>query len=533
MKAGDLEKHTADAEKAGGQPSAAVSAGKRSFEALFHKYTFKERLSIIMSGLGMSRETVQYKLARLQIQLLLARFWGFFIPFAVMLILLLLPEKETDPGKKATAVEIEEPDAIEELEQPDLPIPEIEQPDIEPMENIQMDVSVPVQAPDVPVDGPVSPKPAEISAVAVIKSPIMMRGVLGSTRNSGARGKAIASYGGDAATEETVMRALRWLKTQQDEDGGWTGNFMGPKASNGTKPNATGFVLLAFLSHGELPGASEEFGETVEKGLKYLIAQKDPGYMGMYALVEAYGMTMNPVIGRAAEKALVPWADKISAGKFPDVVAGAFLAMAAHSAVAGGMIDLPSLQSMRDSIENYYREHGGSQLKGSGRASWHITFCAVGLQYLGKHDDPMVSEVVKRLLDYWPPPTLEKSPFSCCPVRANYFVTMMYFNMGGSVWSNWNRDMKKVYGEGQVVESGKYKDHNGVPHDIGYWYYDDSAGGEQHAGTQPLISTCYIVQQLMAYYRYLPTYRKSPIEESKPSENSSSDDDDVIITISR
>jgi hypothetical protein len=70
--------------------------------------------------------------------------------------------------------------------------------------------------------------------------------------------------GGTPACEEAVLKALRWLKTQQASDGSWGGSYH-PVAM-------TGFTLLAYFGHCETP-ASEEFGDSCLKGIVYLINQ--------------------------------------------------------------------------------------------------------------------------------------------------------------------------------------------------------------------------------------------------------------------
>jgi len=130
---------------------------------------------------------------------------------------------------------------------------------------------------------------------------------VGVTRNAGIRGQLLRVYGGNQKTEDAVMRALRWLKKNQLPDGSWAN----------TKPAMTGLAILTFLAHGEIPSANNpEFGETVRRGLEFLISIQQPsgrfagsdGHeysmpIATYALCEAYGMTMNPNVKEAADRA--------------------------------------------------------------------------------------------------------------------------------------------------------------------------------------------------------------------------------------
>ena len=133
-----------------------------------------------------------------------------------------------------------------------------------------------------------------------------MKNIYGA-KTSGQIGIARQKYNGSIENEMSVLRALRWLKTKQNKDGSW----------NNCKPAMTGLALLCFLAHGETPGNSEEFGDTVQRGISYLIeTQTDDGtFMGhdgnnyahliaTYALCEAYGMMHVPMIQEAAEKAV-------------------------------------------------------------------------------------------------------------------------------------------------------------------------------------------------------------------------------------
>ena len=67
--------------------------------------------------------------------------------------------------------------------------------------------------------------------------------------------------GGTPACDEAVIKGLRWLKKNQNSDGSW---------GKADSPAMTGLALLAYLGHCETP-ASEEFGDTVMKGIVYLV----------------------------------------------------------------------------------------------------------------------------------------------------------------------------------------------------------------------------------------------------------------------
>ena len=113
------------------------------------------------------------------------------------------------------------------------------------------------------------------------------------------RYRSIRSHGGDPATEQAVVDALRFLKNTQSESGNWP--------SDRTRPVAmTALGLLCFLGHGEIT-QSEEFGEAVKNAINFLIttAVNNKGKLASdfrdhrwpyehavatYALAEAYSL---------------------------------------------------------------------------------------------------------------------------------------------------------------------------------------------------------------------------------------------------
>jgi hypothetical protein len=76
-------------------------------------------------------------------------------------------------------------------------------------------------------------------------------------------------------SEEAVMRALYWLRDNQNKDGSW-----GDK----NKGAMTGLALLCFLGHGEI-GESNEFGYTVRNAVQWFLNEgtKHEGRLSMTA----------------------------------------------------------------------------------------------------------------------------------------------------------------------------------------------------------------------------------------------------------
>jgi hypothetical protein len=169
-------------------------------------------------------------------------------------------------------------------------------------------------------------------------------GASGSGRNGGPFGgrfntRARGTGGGGTTTEDAVRAALKWLAHHQGPDGGWgadsfaaqcTGGKCGGGGDNSFDAGVTGLSVLAFLGAGYIPMSKDEypdpidpsrtlkFGETVKRGIQWLIAHQDPeGCVGergtkyMYnhaiaalALSEAFGMTANNAVREPAQKAI-------------------------------------------------------------------------------------------------------------------------------------------------------------------------------------------------------------------------------------
>jgi hypothetical protein len=77
-------------------------------------------------------------------------------------------------------------------------------------------------------------------------------------------------------TDAAVKRGLAWLAAQQEPDGSFPSHPMG-------QPGVTGLVILAFMSHGHVPG-SGAYGDALTRAADYVAAcQKQNGLIALLA----------------------------------------------------------------------------------------------------------------------------------------------------------------------------------------------------------------------------------------------------------
>ena len=520
----------------------------------FESQTLLQRIRMLMRGLKAPAGSREYKEALIELQRLLAPVGAIVIPliFIAILFVCSVPEKTNKDLRDINVAKAEEDATLEEPppEMEDLTEPTTDQTvetevlnDISnpSLDNLQTPTDV--VTPSMDSNAPVI---ENANAVMDIQAPVKMRTILGQQRSAGARARSLAKFGGDAETERCVMRALRWLKTQQRPDGSWAGR-------SGTL-NMTGFVVLTYLSRGIKPGADPEFGDTVRKGVEYLMRNRHKDAIALAALAEAYGLSRNPNIREIVEQSLNNLADQMketiwgphrdgSKAREPrDLTKLTFYVMALRSAQLS-KFKIPNLQKGLNKLREGFLHQANKKLGGFSSAflgppgrnyprimMWHYMLGVVGMQYVGAGDNPVIDKTLGILMDEWEPPTLATTDISCCPVRANYWATMVFFNYfeGDRRWFDWNKKMKSVYKRGQHKEIGKYQDHRGMPQEIGYWTCED-----MHIGTQPIATTCYVALQLMVYYRYLPTGQKSAwkVTEEKEEKVSGAAKDDVEVSI--
>ena len=424
---------------------------------------------------------------------------------------------------------------------------------------------------------PISVKPPPLNPMLNIKSPVVMKSIMGASRGAEERGKYTrggAQYR-DAVTEAAVMKALRWLKYIQNEDGSMPG---------GTA--MTGLAVLTYLAHGETPG-SKEFGPTVQKALDYLVnsvyvvrgkdgrEEKDPngktpyvkmkgtdgneyGFLiGTYALCEAYGMTQNPNVREAAEKTLARiisgqgptggWnyrlARKPVEGAADDISFGGWAMQALKAGKMAG-IHLPGQEecikkAMKCLKTRNYSEKAGFVYRatfnhkgGSGGLGGVGCLC---MQQFGHGKDKEVANALRVMTDWLP--TFDKKHMSGGESSQyySYYASQCKYQAGmcrgalpadAVAWAKWNAAQKRLYPR-SIVEykvdhrTGKpavYRDEKDREQPMGYWLNNDTHSsrilGRGPGGktvTMGVMDTCLVALQLMVYYRYLPLIGPVPV----------------------
>jgi Prenyltransferase and squalene oxidase repeat len=113
--------------------------------------------------------------------------------------------------------------------------------------------------------------------------------------------------------DAAIQRALGYLKKGQQPDGAWVSGGFGPATS------VTSLAVMAFLAAGHVPGEPGPYRESIEKGIRYVLAhQRQNGLLAsnssngpMYChgistlmLAEVAGMTPDRELGNRIQTAL-------------------------------------------------------------------------------------------------------------------------------------------------------------------------------------------------------------------------------------
>jgi hypothetical protein len=537
-------------------------AHQPTIKELLGELTFLEWLESVRGGLRMPKDSGEYRYAYQQMQRLWSPVCGILLPLFLIGILMATPEQQIS-DKDAIPVTIEAAKANDVLkDDPQTKEPEPVEPPPPDDTNINPEpgdfAAMPgLPGPVSPAAGPstaFSPQPAAFDSVAMVKSPIVMKGVYAS-RAPGAKGmlsgKGVGGGGmggGDRYTEDAVVRALRWLKKNQQADGSWNKN----------KVAMTGLAILTYLAHGETPSESKEFGTTVQKAIEYLLNVQNkttgriPGNydhpIATYALCEAYGMTLNPNVKEAAEKAVAliikgqhptggwtynldpdvqkPGKEKSDLdGKYRDDTSYMGWCAQALKAAKLAKLHVDGLEKASKLAVKGFKKNanpnGGFGYTGPGQTGMTAvgTLC---MQLLGASND---SEVKKSLdlMDAWVPSFEAKGPQGASIQYYSYYTTQCKFHAGGKRFELWNKEMKPLYLKAQKIEKSAIKDDKGRDCDIGWWENADTHGD------RPVMDTCLAALQLMVYYRNLPTTKLEAVQVEEEITAKSVDTGDIKV----
>ncbi len=492
---------------------------------LFETPGFFEKWRRVRQGLKEPRESGRHKWAVLQIKRLLSPLSAAFVPALAMALIALLAGMKQDDRTLGAIRLIDPPEDPPILTQDDDPPP--------PPDFVPPDPQIMVEAPDIQIasladrqPGPetdFSPKPAPLNAVAFTRSPVQMTGIF-AQRITGQRGDTLRKRGGNQATQDASLRALRWLKLHQEEDGRWTGTSGGGSGRRDVDAAMTGLAVLTYLARGETSdrNLSPEFAETIERALRWLVANQIAGGgwarsyqhpIATYALCEAYSMTRVPAVRAAAERGL----DILIAGQNPqggwrytmqptDTSDSSVMGWCVQALKAGQMADLrrPGLdEALKRAVQGWnalYR--GNADMGGFGYTSPGVRpltgIGVLSLQLLGEaNSDPArggLQHLVNNRNEFaWAGATWRDMYFW-------YYDTQARFHEGGESWEDWNRRFARPLVEAQVRIPNAIADTLGNPADVGYWCTGNDRGGR-------VMDTTLSALQLMVYYRYLPTYQ--------------------------
>ncbi|MBA4387359.1 MAG: hypothetical protein C0404_05220, partial [Verrucomicrobia bacterium] len=330
----------------------------------------------------------------------------------------------------------------------------------------------------------------------------------------------------------------------QGADGSWDGG--------GTKPAMTSFALLCYLAHGETP-ASEEFGPTVEKAIKFLVENQtaDGRFNGLdgnqyglpiaaYALSEAYGMTKVPTIQMAAEKSIDiiikgqhasgGWNYKCGPEDRDDTSYMAWCAQALKAAHMAGLQNKGLKEAMKHAIDGFKKNHDNNKVGEYGAAGFGYTSPgSTGLTGAGVLCMQLMGAAKEKEtrsgLQWLEQVTFDwQNPWGARPIYYWYYITQAKFHGGGDTWNNWNKVFSPQLVKNQIVQKGAGIDGK----DIGYWENAKDGHGLVY-------STTLCCLMLEVYYRYLPTFQtpKDDAAAAAPAAGPAKDDkkNDIKIDI--
>ncbi|MFW5693501.1 MAG: prenyltransferase/squalene oxidase repeat-containing protein [Thermoguttaceae bacterium] len=331
-------------------------------------------------------------------------------------------------------------------------------------------------------------------------------------RGREARAEMVRIGGGTAESEDAVERGLRWIMTQQRDDGSFSfRQLRGANRNPGTESSttaATAMCMLPYLGAG-YTHVEGPYQDVVRRGMYYLVrsARQTPhgadlqnGTMyaqglSAIALCEAYAMTGDPAFRGLAEQSVrfIVFAQnakrggwRYTPGEPGDTTVTGWQLMALKSGqMAGLSVPSPTLVGVRRFLDSVQSEYGAKYGYMDPRPGETTT--AIGLlcrMYTGWDRD---YEPLRRGVEY-----LDSLGPSKDNMYFNYYATQVVHHYGGEPWRRWNPAMRDYLVATQADRG----------HEAGSWYF---SGGHGDVGGR-LYNTAMAVMTLEVYYRYMPLY---------------------------
>lgn len=499
---------------------------------LFASMTLREWLLRVRRGLRQPRDTSEYAWARVQRRRLLAPVLAILVPLLMIVLVVILSNRARYTTETSTITYVQDPEpAPLDPEQPEILQ---DSPADDPLPAVA-EYSPPLSDPSPTSEGLttsfISPVLVAMPTAAVMRGPITFDGLL-HTRLPQGRQQGLDIFNAPPGTDAAILRALRWLKLHQRPEGSWDGHAGG--STHAESPAAlTGLALLTFLAHGD-GTHSEEFGDTIERGLRWLVSvQSEDGAFEYrdthdyahpictYALCEALALTRLPALHLAADRATRRilagqhadggWDYNLKGGDRNDLSYSAWCIQAlkaAQMARPGTPGIDQALTRAASGVERFQtRSNGRFGYSDPGNGSGGLTGAGVlCLQLLGHSRSPAVQAGL-RYMDPWV--CRWGSPDNPSPLYYWYYATQAKFHAGKAVWNQWNAQFSVEYLRQQRVVADAIATPSGALADVGYWEPSNPA---EH-GRSYVYNTTLCALTLQVYYRMLPTYMESAIRE--------------------
>jgi hypothetical protein len=333
----------------------------------------------------------------------------------------------------------------------------------------------------------------------------------------------------DKELNASVALGLEWLAGHQEKDGHWSLEAFHKNHAKctcrdvgGMKNDtaATALALLPFLGagHTQKPPkdrSKADHSKVVKDGLTYLVDhQNKEGTFddGMYAhglatlaLCRAYGMTQDPKLKPAAEKAIAylvkaqhkggGW--RYKPGQEGDTsVTGLQVLALKEGQMAGLEVPKKTTLGVEKFLDSVMLDSGGfTYLPGETSATNGPT--AIGVlsrEFLGwTPKNPNLKKGIALIVKT--PPGEGKSLYR------DYFATMAVQTIGGDDWKDWNAKMRD-----HLLKKQDKGDDAKRAHQKGSW----SPAGDEHGKTGGrILQTSLALMTLETNFRHLPLYRRA------------------------